>query len=43
MIEGAEYRGQYVVGTHVLSEEEVVALAEEKGLRAYNQEFLMAG
>ena len=40
-IEGKEFRGQYVVGTHVLSEEEVVALAEEKGLHAYNQQFLM--
>ncbi len=34
-IEGKEFRGQYVVGTHVLSEDEVVALAEAKGLRAY--------
>lgn len=43
VIEGKEFKGQYVVGTHVLSEEEVVALAEEKGLRSYNEEFLMAG
>ena len=40
VIEGREYRGQYVVGTQVLSEQEVVELAEEKGLRTYNQEFL---
>lgn len=42
-IEGKEFRGQYVVGTQVLSEDEVVALAEEKGLGAYNREFLMVG
>ena len=42
-IEGKQFRGQYVVGTHVLNEEEVIALAEEKGLRAYNRQFLMVG
>jgi hypothetical protein len=42
-IESPEFRGQYVVGTQVLSEDELVRLAEEKGLRAYNREFLMAG
>ncbi len=42
-IEGKEFRGQYVVGTQILSETELVALAEEKGLRAYNREFLMVG
>jgi hypothetical protein len=36
IIEGREYRGQYVVGTQVLSEEGVIALAEEKGFQAYN-------
>ena len=43
VIEGKEFRGQYVVGTKVLSDQEVVTLAEEKGLRAYNREFLMVG
>lgn len=41
-IEGKEFRGQYVVGTQLLSEQEVVALAEEKGFRAYNRLFDMA-
>lgn len=43
VIEGKEYRGQYVVGNQILSEAEVVALADEKGLRAYNRKFLMVG
>lgn len=43
VIESKEFRGQYVVGTQVLSEAEVVALAEEKGLHAYNRQFLMLG
>ena len=43
VIEGKDYRGQYVVGNQVLSEAEVVALAEEKGLRDYNMQFLMVG
>ena len=42
IIEGKEFRGQYVVGTQVLSEEELVALAEEKGFSAYNPLFDMA-
>jgi hypothetical protein len=42
LIEGKEFRGQYVVGTRVLHEEEVVALAEEKGFRAYNRMFDLA-
>lgn len=42
IIEGKEFRGQYVVGTHLLSEEEVVAMAEEKGFRAYNRMFDLA-
>jgi hypothetical protein len=42
-IEGKEFKGQYAVGTQVLNEAEVVALAEEKGLRDYNQQFLMVG
>jgi hypothetical protein len=42
-IEGKEFRGQYVVGTQILSEEQVVALAEEKGLRAYNRQFMILG
>lgn len=42
-IEGKEYRGQYVVGTQVLSEAEVISLAEEKGLLEFNRAFLMVG
>ncbi|HEY7811539.1 MAG TPA: hypothetical protein VIA98_14320 [Allosphingosinicella sp.] len=41
LIEGKEFKGQYVVGTQVLTEDQVVALAEEKGLRAYNLRFMM--
>ncbi len=33
-VEGKEFRGQYVVGTKILSDEEVVTLAEEKGLES---------
>ena len=39
IIEGKEFRGQYVVGTQVLSEKELVTLAEEKGFRQYNSLF----
>ena len=42
IIEGKEYRGQYVVGTQILTEEELVSLAEEKGFQAYNPLFDMA-
>lgn len=42
IIEGKEFRGQYVVGTQVLSEKEVVALAEEKGFQPYNGLFELA-
>ena len=42
IIEGKEFRGQYVVGTQVLTEEELVSLAEEKGFSAYNPLFDMA-
>ena len=42
IIEGKEFRGQYVVGTQLLDEQEVVALAEEKGFQAYNRLFDMA-
>ena len=42
IIEGKEFRGQYVVGTQVLEEQEVVALAEEKGFRPYNRLFDLA-
>ena len=34
IIEGKEHRGQYVVGTQVLSEQELVELAEQKGFGA---------
>ena len=42
IIEGKEFKGQYVVGTQVLSEDEVVNLAEELGFRAYNRLFDLA-
>ncbi len=42
IIEGKEYRGQYVVGTQILEEQEVVALAEEKGFRPFNRLFDLA-
>lgn len=42
-IEGKEFKGQYAVGTQVLDEAEVVALAQEKGLQDYNRQFLMLG
>src|SRR6188474_2061086 len=42
IIEGKEFRGQYVVGTQVLSEDEVVNLAEDKGFRRYNPLFDIA-
>jgi hypothetical protein len=42
IIEGKEFRGQYVVGTQVLTEDEVVSLAEEKGFRPYNPLFDLA-
>ena len=42
IIEGKEFRGQYVVGTQVLSEDEVISLAEDKGFQAYNPLFDLA-
>ena len=42
IIEGKEFRGQYVVGTQLLSENEVVSLAEEKGFQPYNRLFDLA-
>jgi hypothetical protein len=42
IIEGKEFRGQYVVGTQVLDEQQIVALAEEKGFQPYNRLFDMA-
>ena len=42
IIEGKEFRGQYVVGTQVLTEQEVIALAEEKGFEPYNRMFDIA-
>ena len=43
IIEGKEFRGQYVVGTQVLTEDEVIALAEEKGFQASSPMFSLAG
>ena len=42
IIEGKEFRGQWVVGTRVLDEDSVVSLAEEKGFQAYNRLFDLA-
>ena len=42
IIEGKEFQGQYVVGTQVLSEDEIIALAEEKGFQPYNRIFDLA-
>ena len=42
IIEGKEFKGQYVVGTQVLTEEELVALAHEKGFEAYSRVFDLA-
>ena len=42
IIEGMEYRGQYVGGTQVLTEDEIVALAEVKGFQPYNRLFDLA-
>ena len=42
IIEGKEFRGQYVVGTQVLNEQELIGLAEEKGFQAYNPLFDLA-
>ena len=42
IIEGKEFRGQYVVGTQVLTEEGIVSLAEEKGFVPYNRIFDLA-
>jgi hypothetical protein len=42
VIEGAQFKGQYVVGTQVLTEQEVVSLAEDKGYRPYNPMFDLA-
>ena len=42
IIEGKEFRGQYVVGTQLLNEDEIVALAEEKGYQPYNRLFDLA-
>ncbi|MDQ4087136.1 MAG: hypothetical protein M3177_03845 [Pseudomonadota bacterium] len=43
IIDFKEFRGQYVVGTQVLTEKEVVALAEEKGFKPYDSLFNLAG
>src|SRR5688500_2638071 len=42
IIEGKEFKGQYVVGTQVLSEDEIVELAETKGFQPYNRLFDLA-
>ena len=42
IIEGKEFRGQYVVGTQVLNEEQIVALAEDKGFQPYSRMFDLA-
>jgi hypothetical protein len=42
IIEGKEFKGQYVVGTQVMSEDDIIALAEEKGFVPYNRIFDLA-
>jgi len=42
IIEGKEFRGQYVVGIQVLSEAEVIALAEGKASRLTGLDFDLA-
>ena len=42
IIEGKEYRGQYVVGTQVLSEDEIITFAEERGFVPYSRMFDLA-
>ena len=42
IIEGKEFRGQYVVGTQVFTEDEIVAYAEERGFVPYNRIFDLA-
>lgn len=39
IIEGREFRGQYVVGIQVMDEAGVIALAQEKGFQAYSMMF----
>jgi hypothetical protein len=42
IIDGKEYRGQYVVGALVLTEAELIALATEKGFAPYSERFDLA-
>ena len=42
IIEGREFRGQYVVGIQLLNEAEVIALAEAKGFRVWGREYDLA-
>jgi hypothetical protein len=42
IIDGKEYRGQYVVGTLVLTESELITLATEKGFAPYSERFNLA-
>jgi hypothetical protein len=42
IIEGREFRGQYDVGIQVLSEAEVITLAESKGFKAWNRVYDLA-
>ena len=42
IIEGKEFKGQYVVGTQVMNEDEIVELAETKGFQPYNRLFDLA-
>ena len=42
IIEGKEFKGQYVVGTQVMNEDEIVELAEQKGFQPYNRIFDLA-
>jgi hypothetical protein len=42
IIEGREHRGQYVVGTLVLDERQLVEFARDKGFQAYNRMYDLA-
>jgi hypothetical protein len=42
IVDGKEYRGQYVVGALVLTEAELIALATEKGFAPYSERFDLA-
>jgi hypothetical protein len=42
IIDGKQHQGQYVVGTLLLTEAELIALATEKGFAPYSERFDLA-